>query len=116
MEARELMNLEPGTDYEYLIEPETDWSKANRFITANEANNSFSFIWFGDVHQKPEFGELHRQAERAHPETAFYIIAGDLVDDGLYRNQWDQLFEHSSDIIRQNPLMTVPGNHDNRMA
>ena len=129
MEDRELMNdrfchrftaklrdLEPGTDYEYLIEPETDWSKANRFITANEANNSFSFIWFGDVHQKPEFGELHRQAERAHPETAFYIIAGDLVDDGLYRNQWDQLFEHSSDIIRQKPLMNVPGNHDNRMG
>lgn len=70
--------------------------------------------WVGDVHQKTEFGLLHSKAETKHPETAFYIIAGDLVDDGLYRNQWDELFENSKDIIDKKPLMNVIGNHDNR--
>ena len=126
MEDRELMNdryshrftasiynLKPGTKYLYLIEPETDWNNARHFTTAS-TSDSFSFTWFGDVHQKEEFGLLHNKAEADHPETAFYIIAGDLVDDGLYRNQWDELFENSKGIIDIKPLMNVPGNHDNR--
>ena len=126
MEDRELMNdryvhrftakinnLKPGTKYIYLIEPETDWNNARHFTTASNSE-SFSFTWFGDVHQKEEFGLLHNKAEADHPETAFYIIAGDLVDDGLYRNQWDELFENSKGIIDIKPLMNVPGNHDNR--
>ena len=126
MEDRELMNdryihrfttklenLNPGTKYSYLIEPETNWDKARSFTTAGN-DDSFSFTWVGDVHQKTEFGLLHSKAETKHPETAFYIIAGDLVDDGLYRNQWDELFENSKDIIDKKPLMNVIGNHDNR--
>ena len=126
MEDRELMNdrfihrftaninnLKPGTKYLYLIEPETDWNNARHFTTAGNSD-SFSFTWVGDVHQKQEFGLLHNKAESKHPKTAFYIIAGDLVDDGLYRNQWDELFENSKEVIDKKPLMNVPGNHDNR--
>ncbi len=128
MEDRELMNdrfihrftaklqkLHPGTSYEYLIAPESDWAKARVFSTP-AVDNSFSFIWFGDVHHKKEFGDLHYKAEAAHPEVAFYTIAGDLVGDGLYRNQWDELFEYSKEVIRKKPLMNVPGNHDNRLG
>jgi Icc-related predicted phosphoesterase len=128
MEDRELMNdrfihrftakireLQPGTDYEYLIAPETDWTNACTFSTP-ENDDSFSFTWFGDVHHKKEFGDLHHKAEAAHPETAFYTIAGDLVGDGLYRDQWDDLFEFSKNVICNKPLMNVPGNHDNRLG
>lgn len=128
MEDRELMNdryiyrftaklrgLQPGTSYEYVVEPDDNWDSACSFTTANNSN-SFSFIWFGDVHNKPEFGEIHNYAEANHPETAFYIIAGDLVGDGLYRDQWDELFNHSQGVICNKPLMNVPGNHDNRMG
>lgn len=128
MEDRELMNdrfihrftarirnLQPGTDYEYLIAPENDWKKAFTFSTpAND--DSFSFIWFGDVHHKKEFGDLHKKAGTAHPEVAFYTIAGDLVGDGLYRDQWDDLFEFSEEVNCRKPLMNVPGNHDNRLG
>jgi Icc-related predicted phosphoesterase len=128
MEDRELMNdrfihrftarirnLQPGTDYEYLIAPENDWKKAFTFSTpAND--DSFSFIWFGDVHHKKEFGDLHKKAGTAHPEVAFYTIAGDLVGDGLYRDQWDDLFEFSKEVNCRKPLMNVPGNHDNRLG
>ena len=108
-----LTGLEPGTEYHYLVEPESDWGKARSFFTAAN-DDAFSFIWVGDVHQKKEFGELHKKAEATHPETAFYIIAGDLVDDGLYRDQWDELFYNSKEVIQTKPLMNVPGNHDNR--
>ena len=128
MEDRELMNdrfihrftakirnLKPGTEYEYVIAPETDWNKACTFSTP-AGDDSFSFIWFGDVHHKKEFGDLHYKAEAAHPEVAFYTIAGDLVGDGLYRDQWDELFEYSKEVICKKPLMNVPGNHDNRLG
>ena len=110
-----LRNLEPGKEYEYLVYPENDWSNACTFKTP-AGNGSFSFTWFGDVHNKPEFGQLHNKAEAAHPEAAFYSIAGDLVGDGLYRDQWDELFHYSAGVICKKPLMNVPGNHDNRMG
>ena len=110
-----LRNLQPGTTYEYLIAPETDWSKAKSFSTAGN-DDSFSFIWFGDAHHKTEFGELHNNAEAAFPETDFYTISGDMVDYGLYRNEWDNFFEYSKEVISRKPLMNVPGNHDNRLG
>ncbi len=110
-----LRNLKPGTGYEYLISPETDWAKACNFSTASE-DDSYSFIWFGDVHNNKEFGDLHLKAETVHPEVAFYSIAGDLVGDGLYRDQWDELFEYSKEVNCKKPLMNVPGNHDNRLG
>ena len=128
LEDRELMNdrfiyrftaklrdLKPGTGYEYLIAPESDWTKACSFSTSGN-DETFSFIWFGDVHNKPEFGKLHKKAEENHPDVAFYSIAGDLVGDGLYRDQWDELFEYSKDVICKKALMNVPGNHDNRLG
>ncbi len=128
MEDREVMNdrfihrftaklrdLMPGTEYEYLISPATDWTTAESFTTAGD-NDSFSFVWFGDTHQKTAFGELHDKAEAAFPETAFYTISGDMVDYGLYRDEWDNLFENSKNVINKKPLMNVPGNHDNRLG
>ena len=128
MEDREVMNdrfihrftaklrdLMPGTEYEYLISPATDWTTAESFTTAGD-NDSFSFVWFGDTHQKTTFGELHDKAEAAFPETAFYTISGDMVDYGLYRDEWDNFFENSKNVINKKPLTNVPGNHDNRLG
>ncbi len=109
----ELRNLKPGTTYEYQIIPSTTWSEKASFKSP-AIDNRFSFTWFGDTHFSPEFGTILTKAEKAHPDVAFYSIAGDLVSDGLYRNQWDDLFEYSKDIIPCKPLMSVLGNHDNR--
>ncbi len=109
----QLRNLKPGTTYEYQIVPQTDWTENHTFATA-AADNKFSFIWFGDTHHDPKFGELHNIAEKAHPDAAFYSIAGDMVSDGLFRNQWDDLFQFSKDVISRKPFMNVLGNHDNR--
>jgi acid phosphatase type 7 len=110
-----LRDLKPGTVYEYQIPPGTGWDEKYTFTTG-DTGDSFSFIWFGDAHNSPLFGELHNKAEASHPDAAFYSIAGDLVGDGLYRNHWDDLFGFSENIISRKPLMTVPGNHDNRLG
>jgi 3',5'-cyclic AMP phosphodiesterase CpdA len=51
-----------------------------------------------------------------HPDVAFFSIAGDLVSDGLYRDQWDELWAYSKELTSRRPLMCVPGNHDNRLG
>ncbi|MFA5820157.1 MAG: metallophosphoesterase family protein [Bacteroidales bacterium] len=109
----QLRDLKPGTKYEYQIAPQTDWSENHTFSTP-AADDQFSFIWFGDTHHSPKFGELINIAERTHPDAAFYSIAGDMISDGLYRNEWDDLFEFSKDVMGRKPLMSVIGNHDSR--
>ncbi len=108
-----LNGLKPGTDYEYQILPETEWKEKYTFSTQS-ATDSFAFVWFGDTHYSPKFGELFNRADSAHPDAAFFTIAGDLVSDGLYRNQWDDLLHYPENVISRKPLMCVPGNHDNR--
>ena len=108
-----LRNLTPGTRYEYLI-PNQDKYIENQTFSTPARDGGFTYIWFGDTHHSPKFGELIRAAETRHPETAFYSIAGDIVSDGLYRNQWDDIFDFSAEVISRKPLMVVPGNHDNR--
>jgi len=108
-----LKGLKPGTNYEYQIVPDTTWNEKHTFTTQSD-DDSFSFVWFGDTHFSPKFGELFNRADSSHPDAAFYTIAGDLVSDGLYRNQWDDLFHYPAYVISRKPLMSVPGNHDNR--
>jgi len=108
-----LSNLKPGTTYEYVVGDKAEWKDASTFSTAAN-DNSYSFIWFGDTHFSPKFGEILHLSYEKHPDAAFYSIVGDLVSDGLFRNQWDDLFEYSRGVMNNIPLMAVPGNHDNR--
>ena len=108
-----LRGLKPGTAYEYVVGKETGWVSPSGFTTA-DSSDSFAFLWFGDTHFSPKFGELLQTAYKEHPDAAFYSIVGDLVSDGSFRNQWDDLLEYSKGVINNIPLMAVPGNHDNR--
>jgi hypothetical protein len=109
----QLRELKPGTTYQYLINDQTEWSDQYSFTTAAN-DDSFSFLWFGDTHFSPKYGEVLKLANAAHPDAAFVSIVGDLVSDGLHRNQWDDLLQYSKEVICRKPLMAVPGNHDNR--
>lgn len=108
-----ITGLEPGTVYEYQISPDTTWNPDFTFTTA-APDNTFSFIWFGDTHYSPKFGKMFNSADSLHPDASFYTISGDLVSDGLYRDQWDALLSFAPQVISKKPLMCVPGNHDNR--
>nr|WP_295930768.1 metallophosphoesterase family protein [uncultured Dyadobacter sp.] len=109
-----LTGLAPGTSYQYSIGNGKDWSAPSSFQTASDQNKDFSFIWFGDTHYSPIWGDMAQKAIKRHPETAFFSIAGDLVSTGLHRDDWDQLWDHAGPTFTTRPLMPVPGNHDSQ--
>jgi hypothetical protein len=109
-------NLQPATKYHYLIGSpvKNRWGQASSFQTAPEAPAPFTFVYFGDTHRSAHWGRLINKAFERHPQTAFYTIGGDIVSIGLYRDDWDQLYQYSSEVIKQKPLMPSLGNHDSQ--
>lgn len=110
----QLQALKPGTTYGYSVGAagSDEWSPAATFQTAADADKGFSFIWFGDTHCFPDSGRMITLADQQHKDIAFYSIAGDIVSTGLYRDEWDRLFQYSGEAFSRKPLMPVPGNHD----
>ncbi len=109
----QLTNLNPATTYHYLVENEGAQSSIASFKTA-ALDDHFSFIWFGDTHNDKKWGELLQYADQKFPDVAFYSIVGDLVNTGLYRDDWDKLFNYSGNVFNYKPLIAVPGNHDSQ--
>ncbi len=110
-----LKGLKPGTAYSYqVVDGNGVPSKSANFKTSSAEEGPFSFIWFGDVHNTDKWGKLLEKANEKHPEVAFYAIAGDLVNTGLHRDDWDKLFAYSGEVFREKPLLAVPGNHDSQ--
>lgn len=111
-----LRGLKPSTAYVYSVgSPENDsWSDEAEFKTATVGDEPFSFITFGDTHRSPDWGRLLQAADRRHPEAAFYVIAGDVVSTGLFRDEWDQFFALSSGVFNRRPVLFSLGNHDDQ--
>jgi len=109
-----LENLNPGSAYNYKVgsKENNKWSDVRNFKTEEKDLDKFSFVWFGDTHKDPKWGDMLQDANNRHKETAFYSIAGDIVSAGLFRSDWDELFGYSHDVFSSKPLMAVPGNHD----
>ena len=110
-----LTNLEAGTAYNYKVGTASGkWSELANFKTESGKKEGFSFIWFGDTHHSPIWGDMAKKAFQRHPEAEFYSIAGDLVSTGLHRDEWDDLWSHPGKVFSYKPLMPVPGNHDSQ--
>ncbi|NLG60141.1 MAG: hypothetical protein GX538_08255 [Gammaproteobacteria bacterium] len=58
------------------------------------------------------WGELVRSARAAHPQAAFYVMAGDLVNWGERRDDWDLLFHNARGVYDTRPLVAAIGNHE----
>jgi len=111
-----LRELKSASNYRYIVgDPALNsWSEEAVFTTGPNGAAPFSFVYFGDTHRSPEWGRMINKAFERHPNTAFYIIGGDLVSTGLYRDEWDKLFGYSANVLNKRSLMPVPGNHDNQ--
>lgn len=111
----ELAGLRPGTTYVYRIgagQP-MEWSEPREFTTAPAGPGSFTFIYMGDAQTGlDKWGKLLRSAYKSRPDAAFYIIAGDIVNRGNERDDWDDLFENAKGVLDRRPLVPVIGNHD----
>ncbi|MFC3198752.1 fibronectin type III domain-containing protein [Parapedobacter deserti] len=109
-----LTGLSPNCTYRYQIYSESGAiSDVFQFKTAPLAD-TFSFHWFGDIHNDVEAGKLIQLAYAQDSAAAFNLCSGDLVNTGLHRDDWDRLFHVVGEVFAKQPLMAVPGNHDSQ--
>ena len=110
-----LRGLKPGTTYSYSVGDGSPdgWTEPAEFITAPAGVAPFSFIYMGDAQNGLDrWGILLRNAYQARPDAAFYLMAGDLVNRGAERWDWDSFFEHSKGVFDRRQLVPVLGNHE----
>lgn len=110
-----LENLLPNATYSYRAGSKekdawTDWAE---FSTAPQGAAPFSFVYLGDVQIGFDAWEdLLRRAQARNPEAAFYVIAGDLVNRGNHRDEWDWFFHAARGIFDRYPVVPAIGNHE----
>ena len=111
----ELRGLRPGTTYLYSVGDGSDngWTAPVEFTTAPAGAAPFSFIYMGDAQNGLDrWGALLHHAFEARPDAAFYLMAGDLVNRGAERWDWDSFFEYSKGVFDRRQLVPVLGNHE----
>lgn len=113
----ELTGLEPGTTYLYAVGDGTrdGWTEYAEFTTAPGGVVPFSFVYLGDAQNGLDrWGTLLRNCFRHRPDAAFFLMAGDLVDRGNQRDDWDSFFHNAAGIFDRRQLVPVIGNHENQ--
>ncbi len=111
----ELRGLKANATYTYSVGDGSSggWTKPMEFTTAPGGVVPFSFIYMGDAQNGlDQWGVLLHNAYRARPDAAFYLMAGDLVNRGAERWDWDSFFENSKDVFDRRPIVPVLGNHE----
>ncbi|MGY0560586.1 fibronectin type III domain-containing protein [Luteimonas sp. A277] len=108
-----LEGLQPGTRYRYAIGDGEQWGEERSFNTGPSQGEPFSFIYMGDAQTGLDgWGELVRKAHAETPQAAFYVMAGDLVNWGERRDDWDWLFHNARGVYDNRPLVPAIGNHE----
>lgn len=109
-----ITGLEPGTAYVYAVgDSHGAWRATAEFTTVPEGPVPFNFIYMGDAQNGlDDWGNLIRKSIETKPDTAFYIMAGDLVNRGAERDDWDSLFHNAEGIWDRKQVVPVPGNHE----
>ena len=110
-----LCGLKPGTTYVYSVGDGSPngWTEPVEFTTAPAGAAPFSFIYMGDAQNGLDrWGVLLHNAYHARPDAAFYLMAGDLVNRGAERWDWDSFFENAKGVFDRRPIVPVLGNHE----
>jgi hypothetical protein len=111
----EATNLAPDTVYAYSLGDGSaqGWSSWYEVRTGPDRPRSFTLLYMGDPQcGLEEWGKLLSTAYRRHRDAAFLLIAGDLVDRGNERTNWDHFFVRSAGIFERLPLLPCAGNHE----
>jgi len=107
--------LKPDTRYAYSVGNGTEagWSEWYSTRTAPSSPRDFSFLYLGDAQCELErWGELAHAAVKAWPDSGFLVLAGDLVDRGNERSNWDHFFLRAVGVFDKIPFMPAVGNHE----
>lgn len=107
-----LSGLVPGSAYEYRISTAQNKGRWHKLQT--ESGAGFTALIFPDSQSANYSGwqQLAREAYKRHPQSAFYVNMGDLVDNGQDASQWRTWFNSVSVFGDAVPLAPVIGNHE----
>ena len=100
--------LEPDTRYAYAVGDGSPggWGPWHSVRTAPASPRDFGFLYLGDAQCGLErWGELLHAAHRHRPDAGFLLLAGDLVDRGNERTNWDHFFLRAAGVFDEVPLM-----------
>ena len=114
-------NLQPGTVYSWRVGFDGHWSEIAQFVTQDENQGNFSFVYMTDshIHNAEYINEANKCARavvKNEADAKFCLFPGDFVDTGGDTNsewQWERWFEGAMRPAL-NKLAFVPtdGNHD----
>jgi len=111
-----VVGLTPGRRYQYTLGDgsaanTTDWATVRTPPAAGP--RGVKLLYMGDPQCGLEgWGKLLAAASKAHPDAAALLIAGDLVDRGNERTNWDHFFLRAAGVFEQLPLLPAVGNHE----
>jgi hypothetical protein len=107
--------LEPDTTYYYSVGDgaPANWSPWRTIQTGPVRPRRLEFLYLGDAQTGFEsWGTLLTTASGRHPGLDFILLAGDLVDRGNERTNWDHFFLRAATVFDRVPLMPAAGNHE----
>jgi len=106
--------LEPATAYEYAVgDGSAPGTSAWATVRTAPRGGDVSLLYMGDPQCGLEgWGKLLAAARRRRPDAAALLIAGDLVDRGNERTNWDHFFLRAAGVFENLPVMPCVGNHE----
>jgi len=106
--------LLPATDYAFRVGNDPHWGEWSRFRTAADKTEPFTFVYFGDIQKQVQAlgSQMFRTTALAVPDAAFWLFAGDMVNNGPDDREWADFFAALSWMAKTFPLVPVPGNHE----
>ena len=114
-------NLTPGTAYSWRVGYGNYWSEIGHFVTKEENQGNFSFVYMSDSHiHNAEYIEQANQCAKAvaknEKDAKFCVFPGDFVETGDNENsewQWERWFEGAMmPMLQSMPVVPTGGNHD----
>ena len=108
----ELKDLEADTDYEYRVAGSGAAGEWHSLRTAGKG--AFECLIFPDSQSSDysDWEQLAQSAAQRHPEAAFFINMGDIVDNGEDHTQWQAWFHGVNGLIDCRPFVPLMGNHE----
>ncbi|MHB1560721.1 MAG: purple acid phosphatase family protein [Isosphaeraceae bacterium] len=107
--------LEPSRAYVYSLGDGANdgWTDWRTVATAPGPDRAVRFLYLGDAQTGLEgWGRLLATAARQASPADFLILAGDLVDRGNERTNWDHFFLRAAGVFDRLPVMPCAGNHE----
>ena len=107
-----LQDLQPGTEYEYRLGHGESRSQWYKFTTAK--GNKYKVLIFPDSQSADykNWENVAMPAWKKNQDAKFFMMIGDLVDNGEHDYQWNEWFSRIEPMITRIPVAPTLGNHE----